>query len=285
MENSEKLFPDYTDEEIETIIQKVEAAKPWSGFLRSFEMFLLSLYSNTIFTFLGFHLSYFLGIFYPELIKSYSLMFSVSHLPIFLCLPVMAVFIGLDIYFYLKPSKIDKMSVRDWCEVILKNQVDSFGNLKLYICSYAVFLLYFLICIFFESSDLLKLSKNIIIVMLIFIYKNNFWITVFYQSSFSKKMKIFEGCLNSYTLTSPFGSFNYTLIFPSVCYFLSSISLLIILEKKINAGITLVFYEPITIIYSVTMFLLICIISLKRIFKVTRIYQSLQEITTSFNKK
>jgi hypothetical protein len=120
MTQTPNTFQNLTDEQIEEIIAKVEASKPWSGYLRSIEMFLAKFHTRTIFTAHGLHLV--MAYLIIKIFDKTTVLSQESFYQILYYFSIVPVFSLVDIYFAFFPSKFDKMSIRDWTLAILKQQ-------------------------------------------------------------------------------------------------------------------------------------------------------------------
>lgn len=97
----------YSDTEIEEIVRQVEASKPWSGPVRSVELFVTKIYSKIAFTLIGLHVAFAGYISLPE-----------KSLHWLIVMP----FIALDLYFHFNPNRFDRMSVADWTRAFLRGE-------------------------------------------------------------------------------------------------------------------------------------------------------------------
>jgi hypothetical protein len=170
MTQTPDTFQNLTDEQIEEIIAKVEASKPWSGWLLSIEMFYASLFYKLSFTLIGMHIALSLAIarIYPLTISMF----------------VITPFVIMDFYFFLKPNKFSKMTVSDWTRSFLThtdfNQEKGYDHLKWTTIIY-------IICVFI----VILFSKNIwinYIIYISFLTIMTFWYR--YYNLFGFKSKI-----------------------------------------------------------------------------------------------
>lgn len=107
MTQNPDTFQNLTEAQIEEIIAKVEASKPWSGWVRTGELFLLRLYTTIAFTLMGLHFCFSKFSYLPNKETSYG---------------VFAVFVMLDIFFFFNKNKFDRRTIADWTRAILTQE-------------------------------------------------------------------------------------------------------------------------------------------------------------------